>query len=87
MGYSSDSAPHIGAVPSRDNQFIAAGFNGHGMPVIFLSTKGLAEMILHNTPYEQTGIPQIYKTTSARLDAARTGREGGDILHSEPIDK
>lgn len=82
MGYPSDSAPHIGAVPSRPNQFIAAGFNGHGMPVIFLSTKGLADMILHDTPYEQCGIPQIFKTSAARLEAARTGKEGGDILHA-----
>jgi glycine/D-amino acid oxidase-like deaminating enzyme len=83
MGYSSDSAPHIGQVPSRPNQFIAAGFNGHGMPVIFLSTRGLADMILHNTPYEQSGIPRIYKTTAERLEAAHTGKEGGDILHFE----
>ncbi|GAM44026.1 hypothetical protein TCE0_060r19316 [Talaromyces pinophilus] len=75
--------PHIGPVPSRPGQFIAAGFNGHGMPVIFLSTKGLADMILHNTSFDQTGIPQIYKTTSARLEAARTGKKGGDILHFE----
>lgn len=83
MGYSSDSAPHIGQVPSRPNQFIAAGFNGHGMPVIFLSTKGLADMILHNTAYAQTGLPRIYKTSAERLEAARIGKEGGDILHFE----
>ncbi|EEA19405.1 hypothetical protein TMatcc_009538 [Talaromyces marneffei ATCC 18224] len=83
MGYSSDSAPHIGPIPSRDNQFIAAGFNGHGMPVIFLSTKGLADMILHNAPFEQSGIPRIFKTSSDRLETARTGKEGGDILHTQ----
>jgi glycine/D-amino acid oxidase-like deaminating enzyme len=80
MGYSSDSAPHVGEVPSRPGQYISAGFTGHGMPVIFLTTKGLAEMVLTGKKFEDTGVPRIYKTTAERLEAARTGKEGGDIL-------
>lgn len=53
------------------------------MPVLFLSIKGLAETILHNTPYTKTGLLQIYETSAERLEAAWLGKEGGDILHFE----
>ncbi|OKL63284.1 hypothetical protein UA08_01860 [Talaromyces atroroseus] len=59
MGYSSDSAPHVGQVPSRPGQYISAGFTGHGMPVIFLTTKGLAEMILAEKKFEETAVALI----------------------------
>ncbi|KAJ5976423.1 FAD dependent oxidoreductase [Penicillium waksmanii] len=42
MGYSYDSNPHIGQVPSKESEFIIAGFNGHGMPVIWLAAQELA---------------------------------------------
>lgn len=80
MGYSADSAPHIGAVPGRRNQYIAAGFNGHGMPVIFLATKELAKVVLHNKPIEETQIPRIYRTSAERLAVVDRDEEGGDIL-------
>ncbi|KAH6886961.1 FAD dependent oxidoreductase [Thelonectria olida] len=68
MGYSSDGMPHLGAVPGRQNQFIVAGFTGHGMPQIFLSAKGIASMMIDKVDFESTGIPKIYKATQARLD-------------------
>ena len=58
MGYTSDLQPHVGAIPGRLNQFILAGFNGHGMPVIFLAAKGIAEMIKDGKTYEETGLPR-----------------------------
>lgn len=69
MGYSSDGCPFIGAVPGRQNQFIAAGFTGHGMPQIFLATKGLAAMALDDVDFKSTGIPSIYKVTKQRLES------------------
>lgn len=39
MGHTSDLQPRIGSIPGRPNQYILAGFNGHGMPVIFLAAK------------------------------------------------
>ncbi|KAG2411499.1 hypothetical protein HFD88_009054 [Aspergillus terreus] len=42
MGYSADSLPHVGEIPGKPGQFIAAGFNGHGMPVGFLVGDGFA---------------------------------------------
>lgn len=71
MGYSSDGLPHIGAVPGRQNQFIIAGFNGHGMPQIFLSAKGVASMIMEQQSYQDTGVPKIYEATQARLDSSK----------------
>lgn len=68
MGYTSDLQPHVGAIPNRPNQYIIAGFNGHGMPVVFLAAKGIADMIKHEgMTYEQTGLPRVYKTTEERL--------------------
>ncbi|RDW68591.1 FAD dependent oxidoreductase-8 [Coleophoma crateriformis] len=67
MGYTTDLMPHTGAVPSKPGQFICAGFNGHGMPSIFLSAKGVAKMIRTDCAFEETGVPQPYKTTETRL--------------------
>lgn len=71
--------PHIGEVPSKPGQFIIGGFNGHGMPLIFLSSKGLAKMILDGAPFEETGIPRLFKTTAERLAS-----DENLILNSKP---
>lgn len=81
MGYSYDSNAHIGAVPDRPGRFVIAGFNGHGMPLIWLGAKGLAKIINEGTTFEQSGIPRLLKTTRERLDRAQNGREEyGDIV-------
>ncbi|KAH8883767.1 FAD dependent oxidoreductase [Thozetella sp. PMI_491] len=67
MGYTSDLMPYVGAVPSRPGQFICAGFNGHGMPNIFLASKGLAKMVLQECTFEETELPKPFKPTEARL--------------------
>ncbi|KAK8258251.1 FAD dependent oxidoreductase-domain-containing protein [Phyllosticta capitalensis] len=79
MGYTSDLMPHIGAVPGKPNQFLMGGFNGHGMPLICLTSKGLAKMVLHDVPFEETGIPRVFKTTQERLD-----NDVNLILESKP---
>ncbi|KAJ5201128.1 hypothetical protein N7449_005931 [Penicillium cf. viridicatum] len=68
MGYSADSLPHVGSIPGKPGQFIAAGFHGHGMPVAFLSGKAVADMVQSSVPFEETGLPRLYKTSLARLD-------------------
>lgn len=81
MGYSYDSNPHIGLVPERPGQYISAGYNGHGMPVIWLASEGIAKMIIENVPFEKTGMPRLFKTTKERIERAQSGREeDGDIL-------
>lgn len=55
-------------VPGRQNQFMLAGFTGHGMPQIFLSAKGVASMVMEGVDFKSTGIPRLYETSQARLD-------------------
>ena len=84
MGYSADSLPHIGVVPDRKDIFILAGFNGHGMPVIYLAAKAIAEMVSEGRTFEQTGLPELYKTTKERLTPQFNdilGIEGPRSLH------
>ncbi|MFQ6016103.1 MAG: NAD(P)/FAD-dependent oxidoreductase [Anaerolineae bacterium] len=45
MGFSQDGWPIVGTLPGRGDQFVAAGFTGHGMPVCFLAGKAIAEII------------------------------------------
>lgn len=69
MGYTADSLPHVGPIPNKPGQLIIAGFNGHGMPQIFLSAKGIADMISLGIEFEDTGLPRLFKTTQQRLDS------------------
>lgn len=63
-----DLLPHISRVPPRPNQFVLAGFNGHGMPVTLPTAKGIAQMIRdEHVPFGQTGIPRVFQTTEKRL--------------------
>ena len=71
MGYSADGLPYVSAVPGRRNQFIIAGFTGHGMPQAFLCAKGLASIILQGVNFEATGIPKIFEVTPERLKDSR----------------
>ncbi|EUC40285.1 hypothetical protein COCMIDRAFT_9817 [Bipolaris oryzae ATCC 44560] len=43
---SADGFPFVGALPSRSNQFINAGYTGHGMSRILLSSASLAPLVL-----------------------------------------
>ena len=71
MGYSSDSLPHVGHVPGKPGQFITAGFTGHGMPLAWLSGKGVESMISDGIAFAESGVPKIFQTTQARLDQDR----------------
>jgi glycine/D-amino acid oxidase-like deaminating enzyme len=77
MGYSSDFVPHLGQVPNTPSQFILAGFSGHGMPQILLASRGIASMVTEDIPYEQTGLPTVFKTTNERLDSTKNELEEG----------
>lgn len=67
IGWTSDDMPHCGVVPGQKNHFILAGYNGGGMPIIFLAAKGIAKMIKEDVPFEESGLPRIFKCTEARL--------------------
>lgn len=88
MGYSFDSNPHIGRVPGKNGQYIASGFNGHGMPVVWLSAEGVARIVLSDLadsskplPFSETGLPRLFETTAFRIERAQKADEmHGDIL-------
>lgn len=67
MGITTDGLPHVGKVPDTDNQWILAGFNGGGMVLIPTMTQGIAKMVLEGSQLEDTNIPVLFKTTTARL--------------------
>jgi len=71
MGYSSDFMPYVGHIPGKPGQLVAAGFSGHGMPLILNTTKGIAEMILKDTPFEETGVPRVFKITRERMESKK----------------
>ena len=80
MGYSWDSHPHVGTLPGEDNQYVLAGFNGHGMPVVFLSALGLAKMIRDGVEFKDTGVPRVFQTTKERIEKAKNDPLGGDMF-------
>ena len=77
MGYSSDFVPHLGQVPDVPDQYILAGFSGHGMPQILLASKAIASMVADDIPYEETGLPLVFKTTNERLNNKENKLEEG----------
>lgn len=79
MGYTTDFLPHIGPVPGKPGQIVIAGFNGHGMPQIFLSALGVARMI-EGTEYGDTGLPRLFEATLERLQCKENC-----ILHGIPL--
>jgi hypothetical protein len=46
MGLTSDELPFVGEVPSRQGQFMAAGYSGHGMARAFLTIRALLQGFL-----------------------------------------
>ncbi|KAG9241026.1 FAD dependent oxidoreductase [Calycina marina] len=84
MGYSTDSLPHVGEVPDRQDIFVIAGFHGHGMPVIFLAAEGVAAIVGQGTPYEKTGLPSIYETSRGRLESQVNDILAGREKESNP---
>lgn len=67
MGYSSDFMPYVGEVPKKPGQLVLAGFSGHGMPLILLNAKAIAQMLLHGKAFEETGVPAVFRATEERL--------------------
>ncbi|CAA9959597.1 hypothetical protein PTMSG1_03014 [Pyrenophora teres f. maculata] len=65
MGYSNDGFPYVGPVCDRPGQYLCAGFNGHGMPQIFLSAKAIATMIVKGNA-EDIDLPVPYRISPDR---------------------
>ncbi|KAI9054512.1 hypothetical protein LZ554_001669 [Drepanopeziza brunnea f. sp. 'monogermtubi'] len=66
--------------PFEENQFVLAGFNGHGMPVIWLAAKGIAKMMTEGCGFEDTGIPRLFQTTRERIERSLAGPDDGGLI-------
>ncbi|USP76839.1 hypothetical protein yc1106_04113 [Curvularia clavata] len=61
--WTGDGFPFVGALPSHSHQFINAGFTGHGMPRILLSSAHLAPLVLDTIGFESS-TPQLLASAS-----------------------
>lgn len=75
-----DGFPFVGPAPDRDGHFLAAGFGGHGMPRILLSTAHLAPLVLDSLAVAWSApalveayppMPQPFVVTAERVAALR----------------
>ncbi|KAH5523074.1 hypothetical protein HBI52_057090 [Parastagonospora nodorum] len=74
---SADDFPFVGPIPGRKSQFINAGFAGHGMPRILLSSAHIVPLVLdsvgfqHSPPHLATSypeLPQPFHATAERIE-------------------
>ncbi|KAK8036366.1 hypothetical protein PG991_001503 [Apiospora marii] len=73
---SADGFPFVGAAPQHPGQWITAGFAGHGMPRILLSTSSISTLVLdalgieHSEPsgVAQLPLPKPFQVTQDRVD-------------------
>ena len=76
MGYSRDEKPWVGEVSDElglgggKGLWVCAGYTGHGMPNTCLSGKAAADMMM-GTAMDDVFLPDSYKLTKSRLEAAR----------------
>lgn len=72
-----DAFPFVGAAPAREGHFLAAGFGGHGMPRILLSTAHLTPLVLDSVGVRWTApalvkqyppLPKPFVVTAKRVE-------------------
>ena len=69
MGFTADTVPLVGRVPQAvtgrgKDEFIAAGFNGYGMPLCWSCGEAVAKMLLG---LEVDFLPEVFLATEERL--------------------
>lgn len=69
IGITNDLVPIVGPVPDKDNLFVAAGYNGHGMARIFVTAPALATRIKTGKWREEDGMPECFRLTPERLQS------------------
>ena len=84
MGFTSDGMPYVGKLTTNmtgrqgHGEFIAAGFNGHGMDKAWLSGEAVASLILHEKT--TAGFPDIYLLNEERFDKASSEQSENAFL-------
>lgn len=74
MGYSADGFPLVGELPSEQNLFIAASFQGLGMVLSFLTAKALVSMINGSNDTNLHSFPKAFLISKDRLKNTFRGR-------------
>jgi len=69
IAMTTDSVPFVGDL--GDNQYICAGFNGHGMARIFTCAPGVAKLVLGGH-WSETGLPECFELNQERLGQLST---------------
>ncbi|KAL3811711.1 hypothetical protein ACHAXA_004077 [Cyclostephanos tholiformis] len=70
IGLTADKRPVVGRMPSRKGVFVAAGYNGHGMPQCFGVGKYMADMLAGGM--EEDLHPHIRSLSPARFFGVKT---------------
>ncbi|KXT06819.1 hypothetical protein AC578_7257 [Pseudocercospora eumusae] len=92
LGFTPDHLPWVGRVPQSvsarrgDGEYIAAGFNGYGMPLCWGSGEAVAKMILGKQDEVREWLPVSFEMTSRRLNSPYSTPEAGvlNLLGQEP---
>ncbi|KAK4939267.1 hypothetical protein LTR10_020464 [Elasticomyces elasticus] len=73
MGFTADRLPLVGSLPlsitkrgEEHGEWIAAGFNGYGMPLCWSCGEAVGKMLL-GQDHSDIGLPQVFLTTEERL--------------------
>lgn len=81
MGFTPDHVPWVGQVPKSvtgragDGEFIAAGFNGYGMPLCWGCGEAVAKMMLGKQAEVSEWLPESFLMTEKRLNSPYTTPE------------
>ncbi|KAI5360275.1 Putative FAD dependent oxidoreductase, FAD/NAD(P)-binding domain superfamily [Septoria linicola] len=93
MGFTPDHMPWVGALPSSitgvrpvGGEYIAAGFNGYGMPLCWGSGEAVAKMILGKEKEVEEWLPENFVISEERLRSVYSTTEAGiyNMLMAEP---
>ena len=92
MGFTPDHMPWVGQVPKTitsragDGEYIAAGFNGYGMPLCWGCGEAVAKMLLGREADIKQWFPENFLISEERLRSPYTTTEAGvyNMLMQEP---
>ncbi|KAK4688190.1 hypothetical protein P7C73_g1922, partial [Tremellales sp. Uapishka_1] len=72
-----DAVPFVGPIPGKEGQFVAAGYNGHGMARIMLCAPALAKYMLHGEWDPE--MPEAFKITEERLERLKVALQKAQL--------
>lgn len=92
MGFTPDHLPWVGRVPRSistrrgDGEYIAAGFNGYGMPLCWGCGEAVAKTILGKESEVREWLPTSFEMTEKRLHSPYSTAEAGilSLFGQEP---